>query len=705
MIYCPNCGTANRDGSKFCNECGARLATPATGIACPECGTFNPVTRLFCQKCGARLVTVAPEPEPEEPEGAPVTGFSLPSRLLGEPSEEGEEGPAAGGQAEALIPEWLTGPEPEVAGEEPVPEAPAAPVEGGVEVPDWLQALRAGLPAEPEEAVPGEVPPEAPAAPVEGGAEVPDWLRQLRASLPPMEEEAEVHPPTWLAEEESYPRVPVFAGPAPGEETPPLEEVPPSLPEGEVRGALEMPLLEIPPWLEGLEEEGEASPSPPKGERLSPPGLAEPAPKGSPAVGEAAEAAPPPVEPPEEPARTAVEEEEMLPDWLRIPPPPAEAVPEAPVPEEGEAVPGEIPPWLESLSPLAHGAAAEGEAGSGLLEGLSGLVPVSPEVLEGRGARPPGPAPSPVGASEANLFRRVLEEPPPEGPPARPRARRFPLWGRWLVSLLLLAAVGLPTVWNDVTGRPLWTLRTAVPPAVQALYAEVEQVQPGEAVLVGWEADPSSAGELVPLAEAILGHLMQRGARLFVVSQSPAGPPLAQQTLEGLAQVQGTYTYGAHYLNLGYLPGEELGLRALSGAGGLAALDRDYAQGKALAEWDVAAGVRGVDDFRLIVVLASDAQQVRRWVEQVGAQHAVPMVAGVSAAAEPALQPYHQTAPRQLAGLAGGTPGAAAYESLRGVYQAGQSSVEALAGGVLALALIVVVGNVALLFGLGHQGE
>lgn len=703
MIYCPNCGTANRDGSKFCNECGARLAAPATGIACPECGTFNPVTLLFCQKCGARLVTVAPEPEPEEPEGAPVTGFSLPSRLLGEPSEEGEEGPAAGGQEEALIPEWLTGPEPEVAGEEPVPETPATPVE----VPDWLQALRAGLPAEPEEAVPEEVPPEAPATPVEEGAEVPDWLRQLRASLPPMEEEAEVQPPTWLAEEgESYPRVPVFAGSAPGEETPPPEQVPSSLPEGEVPGALEMPLLEIPPWLEGLEEEGEAPPSPPKGERLSPPWLAEPAPEEAPAVEEAAEAAPSPAELPEEPARAAAEAEEMLPDWLRTPPPPAEAVPEAPVPgpEEGEAVPGEIPPWLEPLSPLAHGAAAEGEEGSGLLEGLSGLVPVSPEVLEGQGMKPPGPAPSPVGASEANLFRRVLEEPPPEELPARPRAKRFPLWGRWLVSVLLLAAVGLPTVWNDVTGRPLWTLRTAILPAVQALYAEVEQVQPGEAVLVGWEVDPSSAGELVPLAEAILGHLMQRGARLFVVSQSPAGPPLAQQTLEGLAQVQGTYTYGAHYLNLGYLPGEELGLRALSGAGGLATLDRDYARGKALAEWDVATGVRGVDDFRLIVVLAADAQQVRRWVEQVGAQHTVPMVAGVSAAAEPALQPYHQTAPRQLAGLAGGTPGAAAYESLRGVYQAGQSGMEALAGGVLALALIVVVGNVALLFGLGRQG-
>ena len=30
MIYCPNCNTSNRDGSKFCNECGTRLPQTAT---------------------------------------------------------------------------------------------------------------------------------------------------------------------------------------------------------------------------------------------------------------------------------------------------------------------------------------------------------------------------------------------------------------------------------------------------------------------------------------------------------------------------------------------------------------------------------------------------------------------------------------------------------------------------------------------------
>ncbi|MGC8838460.1 MAG: zinc ribbon domain-containing protein [Anaerolineae bacterium] len=310
MIYCPNCGTANRDGSKFCNECGARLAAPGTGTACPECGTFNPVTRLFCQKCGARLVTVAPEPEPEEPEGMPVTGFSLPSRLLEQPPEGGVEKPSAG-EEEALIPGWLADLEPEVAEGGLPPEAPAAPAEE-VEAPDWLRQLRSGLPSEPEaEAAPEAPVPEAEAAPAEE-VEAPDWLRQLRASLPPLEEEAEARPPAWLTEEgEPYPRVPVFAEPVAGVEKPLLPEETPPLPEEVAPGSLP---LEIPPWLEGLEEEVgvEAPPPPPVGEHLPPPWLAEPAPEER-----AAEAAPPPVEAvevPPEPPRVEAEEEEMLPE-------------------------------------------------------------------------------------------------------------------------------------------------------------------------------------------------------------------------------------------------------------------------------------------------------------------------------------------------------------------------------------------------------
>jgi class 3 adenylate cyclase/tetratricopeptide (TPR) repeat protein len=51
-LICPNCGTPNEAGRKFCGECGTKLA-----LACPSCGAANPPNVRFCGDCGARLDT------------------------------------------------------------------------------------------------------------------------------------------------------------------------------------------------------------------------------------------------------------------------------------------------------------------------------------------------------------------------------------------------------------------------------------------------------------------------------------------------------------------------------------------------------------------------------------------------------------------------------------------------------------------------
>ena len=64
-MLCPECGSENAPGRKFCGECGHPLAR-----ACPACGTANEPTAKFCGECGATLAaqarpapaTVAPEP-------------------------------------------------------------------------------------------------------------------------------------------------------------------------------------------------------------------------------------------------------------------------------------------------------------------------------------------------------------------------------------------------------------------------------------------------------------------------------------------------------------------------------------------------------------------------------------------------------------------------------------------------------------------
>jgi uncharacterized membrane protein YvbJ len=47
---CAQCGHNNKDGAKFCNECGSPLP-----LICAACGTENPPGSKFCNECGSSI--------------------------------------------------------------------------------------------------------------------------------------------------------------------------------------------------------------------------------------------------------------------------------------------------------------------------------------------------------------------------------------------------------------------------------------------------------------------------------------------------------------------------------------------------------------------------------------------------------------------------------------------------------------------------
>lgn len=49
-MKCPKCQLKNRDGAKFCGECGHKFE-----ITCPECATKNQARNKFCDECGHEL--------------------------------------------------------------------------------------------------------------------------------------------------------------------------------------------------------------------------------------------------------------------------------------------------------------------------------------------------------------------------------------------------------------------------------------------------------------------------------------------------------------------------------------------------------------------------------------------------------------------------------------------------------------------------
>ncbi len=51
-MKCPKCHSENREGIKFCEECGAKME-----IQCPSCGALIPMGKKFCGECGRNLAT------------------------------------------------------------------------------------------------------------------------------------------------------------------------------------------------------------------------------------------------------------------------------------------------------------------------------------------------------------------------------------------------------------------------------------------------------------------------------------------------------------------------------------------------------------------------------------------------------------------------------------------------------------------------
>lgn len=648
------------------------------------------------------IATVEPEELPDWLKGA---------GRLGEPPAEIPRAPepTIAPAAEESLPEWLQAMRPEA------PEAaelPGVPTDTSGEMPEWLATLAAG--AQSAAAAEGPEPPAA--APPPGLPELDEetlaWLSQLSAA-PPAEADAEAV----LAS-------PPGSGPLVGAGVEAAAETaePPDLGETPVP-------VEVPAWMDELAAATAAAPTLP--------------------------AAAAPVEPEPEIAPTPdaelpewlkalrgmpVEEEagtEELPEWLRAlrgqaAAPPAEREPQparfeaaevqAPVePEPAQppaAEPAQLPAWLAAMRPvdLAQPAAPEAEVYEetlGVLAGMRGVLRAEPIVAQ------PHPAAAPVRRLEvseaqsahAKLLVDLLQTEIAPRPDRRGRSRLGALVERWVIFAVLAAAIGLAQFyWPALFPLPLGMTSEA-----QAAYEAVAAAgawsgAPGTRpapVLVAFEYEPALQSELNPGAQAIVRQVLGLGLPVVAVSSRPAGAAVSQQVLEATATSLGEqtgfrYSYGAHYLNLGFLPGGPVGLLQFAG-GPRGAFQSDFTgtlRGEAVWETSALAGVNALADFGLIVVAADTPQAARAWVEQ--AQRYAPkvdLVVVASMGAEPLLRPYTQGDDNpQVDGLVAGLAGATQYEQHAGLPGAATERWPALGGGLLAAAVIIAAGN--LMYGL-----
>jgi len=695
--------------------------TPSVAVAPYPSGEEEPdwLKRLRAASTGG------PAPA-EEPATLPRPMEVPPVREVPAPPQEEELGPDWLVRLRQILPEEA--PPAEVAeAAPPVFEEAAAPpfpveAEPAEEIPDWLQRLRPEPEEPPSAPVEVEVPPLA-----EGIEEIPDWLRELRPEPEAPPTPAEVEAPPLAVEAELEEEVPDWLkglGPIPEPEGETLvfreeEEGVEGL-EEEIAEEMPPPVEEVPDWMKelGPAPEGEAPVF--KEAEGVPPG--EEAPEwlrelGSPelAAEEAAEAPPAvlgvevPIEevpdwlkelgPPVTAEKPAVEEEAPLP-----PPPPVMEEFSPPVAAEETLeveglVQAEIPAWLQKLRPrkVEEGVAEvpgviEAVETTGLLAGIQGVLPAEPIVSGPHKALPAPTAVVTISPEQANLFREIIaQEPAPVKEVVAPRRAR--IWGgvlRWFIYLLIALAVIIP-----LFGGGTWFGQAELPTgAVTDFYNVVQSLEPDSVVLLVFDYDPFTAAEMDRLAEPVLWHLMDCKVRLMAVSLLPTGPAVAENLLDRVAgEHDGGYQYGQNYVNLGYIPGQAAAPSEL--ASDLQALvPQDYRQGKSLGELPATQDVNGIQDVSLIIEFAAQQRTLQWWIEQVGSQYQVEIMAAVSAAVEPMATPYYNSG--QLVGLIGGLPSAAQYEMKTNKRPSlAIASVDAQSVAHLAIVALIVLGSLA----------
>jgi hypothetical protein len=225
---------------------------------------------------------------------------------------------------------------------------------------------------------------------------------------------------------------------------------------------------------------------------------------------------------------------------------------------------------------------------------------------------------------------------------------------RW-IFLSMLLAVAIPTLMQlDFEEKPTELAR--------AVFDAIDELPEGSRVLLSFDYDPASEGELKPMATMFTFHSALKGHKLYFMSLWPVGPQMIDDTVELVIKPEfPDMEYGRDYVNLGYKSGYEGVIKVI--VTDFAELYTTDTRGTPWSAIPMCEGVESLQDMDLIVNISAGYAGTKEWVQYAVTAYPddIRLVAGCTGVQAPLLYPY---IPDQLEGLLGAIKGAAEYEAL-----------------------------------------
>jgi hypothetical protein len=228
---------------------------------------------------------------------------------------------------------------------------------------------------------------------------------------------------------------------------------------------------------------------------------------------------------------------------------------------------------------------------------------------------------------------------------------------RW-IFLMMFWAVLLPIYFIGVTGRTFPEVPSAL---AEATFSEIDRLNPGDPVLLSFDYDPASEGELQPMATAFVRHCAEKKVKMYFMALWPVGPQMLQNTIDKVITADfPNLVYGEDYVNLGYKSGYEAVIRVITT--NIRELYTTDARGTAIQDIPMMRDITSVQQMKLIINISAGYPGVKEWVQYAATPYpSIRLVAGTVGVQAPLVYPY---VPRQLRGLLGAIKGAAEYEKL-----------------------------------------
>jgi hypothetical protein len=675
-VACPNCSFENSALSRRCTSCGTELVIEGY-VRCDNCMVLTPAALEFCELCGSYLAAAAPFDKPlilpssrQDADAADTSPLKLPSNLstgnFPDAQKRGEERSLSErqDQPESNIPGWLLdvdaalkmrsitekeADETDSSSATKSPESKKAEPQKTDVYDELLRRLDAShaviQPSGPEESE--------------------DWLTDMKVD-DVQSEQGNIEDLAFRA----LAAVTLASPQSPGDEgeVDQPEDQPPGQPLAEERtdrrqsgstqpldpkGKLlgvpkQLAATELPAWLNDQlhrSEEDEEEfiddielPAPSRATFLEPvtPDAGQDEPDDEVIVLDASF----------DKWLKQLSDEPATPDWMSE----GEGSEEGPFESDFVQMGAETPQWLHDIHE------AEGDTAlllgieeiveeTGRFAGIKGAIQIEPAIAASLiGARMFDYSISKEQEQKVAILESIVHaKPVKQKPKAVELPRDSSLRMRVLLALALLLVILFVTV---VPSSAQWLQDSTLQPATEQtrqFYDEL-MLAAGEPVLVAFEYTPAMAGELNPIANAVLGQLADNDSPVITVSQSAAGSEVAAiiaEEIEGLALQQ-----------LGYIPGEAVGLRSL------AECISESDKCETLFGEEIPAELQeSLSAVSLVVILSSDSDSLIDWIEQVGAQvKDSTLIAGLAQLLGPVALPY--SASGQLKGTISGYPDA-----------------------------------------------